>query len=181
MASRNGSQALADRIRLGFLQARRLHAKPCGHPIGRFCALRFCFSLRRKVFGVAVGVDRLGRFGASEPVVTPFSLAGFAGSRRPHAPGGRTAIPATFRYAPAVSRRTPVSCSMRRHWPSKSSQGNHLLFFRFAQDVVHIGEGYMAHAEINVPGLILVGRFSSDPHWPVLGDARGDGRSQWRS
>jgi Zincin-like metallopeptidase len=28
----------------------------------------------------------------------------------------------------------------------------------------------MPHAEINVPGLILVGRFSSDPHWPVLGD-----------
>ena len=27
----------------------------------------------------------------------------------------------------------------------------------------------MPHAEINVPGLILVGRFSGDPHWPVLG------------
>jgi len=26
------------------------------------------------------------------------------------------------------------------------------------------------HAGINVPGLILVGRFSGDPHWPVLGD-----------
>ena len=25
------------------------------------------------------------------------SLAGFAGARRPHAPGGRTAIPAAFR------------------------------------------------------------------------------------
>src|SRR5450755_4247587 len=48
------------------------------------------------------------------PVVTAFSLAGFAGGRRPHAPGGRTPIPAAFRYAPAVSRRTPVSCSMRR-------------------------------------------------------------------
>jgi hypothetical protein len=55
-------------------------------------------------------------------------------------------------------------------WPSESSQGNHLLFFRFAQDVAHIDEGYMPHAEINVPGLILVGRFSGDPHWPVLGD-----------
>jgi hypothetical protein len=55
-------------------------------------------------------------------------------------------------------------------WPSESSQGKHLLFFRFVQDVAHIDEGYMPHAEINVPGLILVGRFSSDPHWPVLGD-----------
>jgi hypothetical protein len=26
---------------------------------------------------------------------------------------------------------------------------------------------------INVPSLILVGRFSGDPHWPVLGDRRG--------
>jgi len=28
-------------------------------------------------------------------------------------------------------------------------------------------------AGINVPGLILVGRFSGDPHWPVLGDRWG--------
>jgi len=34
---------------------------------------------------------------ASDPVVT--SLAGFAGARRPHALGGRTPIPAAFRYA----------------------------------------------------------------------------------
>jgi hypothetical protein len=32
----------------------------------------------------------------------------------------------------------------------------------------------MPHAEINVPDLILVGRFSSDPHWPVLGDRWGE-------
>src|SRR5271157_3722137 len=35
----------------------------------------------------------------------------------------------------------------------------------------------MPHAEINVPDLILVGRFSSDPHWPVLGDRWGVARS----
>jgi len=33
----------------------------------------------------------------------------------------------------------------------------------------------MPHAEINVPGLILVGRFSGDHHWPVLGDRWGPG------
>jgi len=55
-------------------------------------------------------------------------------------------------------------------WPSEPPKGNHLLFFRFAQDIAHIDEGYMPHAEINVPRLILVGRFSGDPHWPVLGD-----------
>jgi integrase len=32
----------------------------------------------------------------------------------------------------------------------------------------------MPHAEINVPGLILVGRFSGDHHWPVLGDRWGE-------
>jgi len=62
-------------------------------------------------------------------------------------------------------------------WPSESSQGKHLLFFGFVQDVAHIDEGYMPHAEINVPGLILVGRFSSDPHWPVLGDRWGKANS----
>src|ERR1700674_2552733 len=39
----------------------------------------------------------------------------------------------------------------------------------------------MPHAEINVPGLILVGRFSSDPHWPVLGDPEAvSPASVWR-
>ena len=59
---------------------------------------RFAQDVIRKVFGVGVdvGVDRVGRgFAASDPVVTP--LAGFAGARRPHAPGGRTPIPAAFR------------------------------------------------------------------------------------
>src|ERR1700674_4633854 len=39
----------------------------------------------------------------------------------------------------------------------------------------------MPHAEINVPGLILVGGFSSDPHWPVLGDPEAvSPASVWR-
>src|SRR5262249_35866100 len=53
----------------------------------------------------------LAGFESAESVITP--LAGFA-DRRPHPPDGRTAIPTAFRYAPAVSRRTPVACSMRR-------------------------------------------------------------------
>src|SRR5215204_5800141 len=39
-------------------------------------------------------------------------MAGFA--PRPQPPGARTLIPAALRYALAVSRRTPVACSMRR-------------------------------------------------------------------
>src|SRR5208283_4713759 len=58
-------------------------------------------------------------------------------------------------------------------WPSESPEGYYLLSFRFAQDVAHIDAGYIPYAEINVPSLILVGRFSTDPHWPVLSDPRG--------
>jgi hypothetical protein len=38
----------------------------------------------------------------------------------------------------------------------------------------------MPPAEINVPGLILVGRFSSDPHWPfwVTPEAASSGISK---
>jgi hypothetical protein len=31
----------------------------------------------------------------------------------------------------------------------------------------------MPRAEINDPGLLLVGRFSGDPHWPLLGTPEG--------
>jgi hypothetical protein len=55
-------------------------------------------------------------------------------------------------------------------WPSESSQGYNLLFFRFAQDVAHTDEGYCLASESTSPSLILVGRFSRDSHWPVLGD-----------
>ena len=75
---------------------RKKGRKVGGHLIGRFCR----------------GPHAALRITTPESGVT--SLAGFAGARRPHAPGGRTAIPAAFRYAPAVSRRTPVACSMRR-------------------------------------------------------------------
>jgi hypothetical protein len=158
MASRNGSQALADGIRLGFSASRPVDSPPTA--VGTSSALAgfevaFPFEERFSGLGLIVSVG----FAASDPAVTSFSLAGFAGGRRPHAPRGRTAIPAAFRYAPAVSRRTPVSCSMRRSGDPSRPRGNHLLFFRFAQDVAHIDEGYMPHAEINVPGLTLVGRF----------------------
>src|SRR5271157_3367440 len=56
-------------------------------------------------FPVTVG------FAGPESVIT--SLAGF-GARRPQPLGGRTAIPAAFRYALAVSRRILVVCWIRR-------------------------------------------------------------------
>jgi hypothetical protein len=51
------------------------------------------FSLLERFSGL--GFTGLDGFAASDPGVT--SLAGFAGARRPHAPGGRTPIPAAFR------------------------------------------------------------------------------------
>ena len=62
------------------------------------------------------GFATLGRLSArlsplvgSESVVT--SMAGFAVRTQP---GARTWMPAAFKYPLAVSRRTPVACSMRR-------------------------------------------------------------------
>jgi hypothetical protein len=44
-------------------------------------------------------------------------------------------------------------------WPSESSQGYDLLFFRFAQDVAHTNEGYCLASESTSPSFISVGRF----------------------
>src|SRR5271155_915582 len=57
------------------------------------------------------GITAMAGFAAPESVITP--LAGF-GSYRPQPLGGRTAIPAAFRWPLAVSRRIPVACWMRR-------------------------------------------------------------------
>src|SRR5271155_4021403 len=56
------------------------------------------------------GITGMAGFAAPESVIT--SLAGF-GSHRPQPLGGRTAIPAAFRYALAGSRRTWVASWMR--------------------------------------------------------------------
>src|SRR5580692_5419535 len=102
MASRNGSQALADGIRLGFSTFRPVDSTP--NPVvtslalaGFEVAVVFPFEERFSGLGLGLGLIVWVGFAASDPVVTSFSLAGFAGGRRPHAPGGRTAIPAAFR------------------------------------------------------------------------------------
>ncbi len=59
---------------------------------------------------------------APESVDTSAVVAGFGGHTPGRPPRPRTAIPAAFRYALAVSRRTPVACSMRRSdHPSRPS------------------------------------------------------------
>jgi hypothetical protein len=90
-------------------------------------------------------------FAASDPVVTPSSLAGFAGGRRPMRPAAAPR-PRPLSDRLRRSRDAPRSLARCEQWLSESPQGNHLLFFCYAQDVAHIDEGYMPHAEINVPG-----------------------------
>jgi len=111
MASRYGSQALglgttAESVITSFSLA------------GFEVAFAFPFVERFSGLGLQLtlgsrgsGSTGMAGFAAPESVIT--SLAGF-GSHRPQPLGGRTAIPAAFRYAPAVSRRTWVACWMRR-------------------------------------------------------------------
>src|SRR5579883_2017007 len=107
IASRYGSQKLVDGMGLGFSASEALPAtpNPVVTPLAGF-AVAFAFPLLERFSGVGLGwglglVLGLGlgltvaSLAASDPVVT--SLAGFAGGCRPHAPGGRTAIPTAFR------------------------------------------------------------------------------------
>ena len=60
---------------------------------------------------------------------------------RPHAPGGCTTIPGRLQIASGGLPTHPGLLLDAPQWPSESPQGNHLLFFRFAQDVAHVDEG----------------------------------------
>src|SRR5437763_13469199 len=95
------------------------------------------------------------------------ALAGFGTGRRPHPPGDRTAIPAAFKYALAVSRRTPVASSIRRSGhPSRPSTSTSCRF-ALAQDVGHPGDEPEARRPLNVRAdpllagfqLSIIGRF----------------------
>jgi hypothetical protein len=105
--------------------------------------------------------------GGPKSVVT--SLAGFAGARRPQPPGVRTPIPAALRQAPAVSRRTPVACSLRRSGHPSFPSAITCCFFSSLKTLLMLTEAIGPLVRVNFPGFI-VGRFSGDPHWPVLGD-----------
>src|SRR5450755_1646345 len=110
MASRYGSQALglgttAESVITSFSLA--------GFEVGfafpfveRFSGLGLQLTLGSRGSGITGMAD----FAAPESVIT--SLAGF-GSCRPQPLGGRTAIPAAFRWALAVSRRfrSPAGCA----------------------------------------------------------------------
>ena len=116
----------------------------------------------------------LGRLGGSgfrektaqKSVVT--SMAGFAGARRPH-PGRHTTTPVAFRYALAVSLRTPVASSMRRKDHPSFPSAITCCFFSSLKTLLMPREPISAPLGVNVPGFCY-GRFSGDLTWPDLGD-----------
>src|SRR5262249_11740962 len=83
-------------------------------------------------------------------------------------------IPAPFRYALAVSRRTPVACSMRRS--GQPSRPKARICCRLSSPKIlamPTGEHGLIR-RVNVLGRgYLTGRFSDVHDWPVLGVHRG--------
>ena len=136
MASRKGALALVDRLGFG------------GGP----GALKFA---PKSV------ITSLAGFAAVESVIT--SLAGFAGAR-PHAPAGRTAIPAALRYAPIVSRRMCTARSIRRSDHPRRPNAITCCLFSSFKTLLTLTEGI---APSDSTSRVMLYR------WPVLGDYRG--------
>src|SRR5271165_1406673 len=107
MASRYASQALALGVWPGPAACSR-SPRPAFGPERAPTSSRWD-GLRSAITSESV-ITSLAGFAAPESVIT--WLAGF-GARRPQPLGGRTAIPAAFRYALAVSRRILVVCWIR--------------------------------------------------------------------
>src|SRR5450631_26083 len=107
IASRKGSHKLVDRVCFGSFGSEALNSTPnpvvTAFSLAGFAVSAFAFPFVERFSGLGLGLRLrlqsrltvLVGFAASDPMVT--SLAGFAGARRPHAPGGRTPIPAAFR------------------------------------------------------------------------------------
>src|SRR5580704_17723358 len=111
-------------------------------------------------------------FSAAGSVAT--SMAGFAAVAgfRPHPPGGRSAIPAAFRYPLAVSRRTPVVCSIRRSDQPSRPRAITCCFFSSLKTLLTLTELIPPSGSMSWISY-LIGRFSRGHLWPVLGGHRG--------
>ncbi len=166
MASRYGSQALGPETTV---ESVITSFSLAGFEVGFDLPLLEGFSGLGLGLGLglqASGITGMTGFAAPKSVIT--SLAGF-GSCRPQPLGGRTAIPAAFRYALAVSRRILVACWMRRSDQPSRPRAKTCCFFSSFKTLAMPTEPTSLRG-INVPDATLVGRFSGDNHWPVLGD-----------
>ena len=96
-------------------------------------------------------------FPAPKSVIT--SMAGFEPALRSQ-PGGRTGIPAAFKYPAAVSRRTPVAPWMRRSVHPSRPKAITCCFFSSLKTLAISAEAISPHAVVNVPEWVSI--------WPVF-------------
>src|SRR6266513_4175645 len=85
-------------------------------------------------------------------------MAGFGGW--PHRPAGRTASPAALRYAPAVSRRTPVAAWMRRRVQPSCPRAMTCCFFVSLKRLAMRRRDHGPRRRVNVLSAYLL--------WPVF-------------
>jgi hypothetical protein len=97
-------------------------------------------------------VDTSGRMAGFDPresVDTPSVVAGFG-----HTPGRpprpRTATPAAFRYPLAVSRRTPVACSIRLSDQPSRPKASTCCFLSSAKTLLIPAVDHVTHRLVNV-------------------------------
>jgi hypothetical protein len=57
----------------------------------------------------------------------------------------------------------------RSQRPAHPARRYHLLLLLFTQNIAHVDGAYFLRLS-QCPGYVLIGRFSGDHHWPVLGD-----------
>src|SRR6202021_2644192 len=93
IASRNGSHQLMDGTDWGDSCSESLNSTPnpvvTAFSLAGFAVLAFAFPFVERFSGLGLGLTVLAGFAASDPGVTPLSLAGFAAGRRPPPLGGR--------------------------------------------------------------------------------------------
>ena len=122
----------------------------------------FAFPLVERFSGLVLGlplgsvITAMAGFPAPKSVIT--SLAGFA-ARRPQPPGGRTAIPAAFRYWLAVSRRMRVACWICRSGQPSRPRAKTCCFFSSFKTLA------MPTEATSLCGSQCPGRYS---RWPVF-------------
>src|SRR5260370_18068923 len=166
MASRYGSQVLGDEVRDGRLGSSEACSDTCSR-LGNSaesvvtCMAGFAGSES------ASGPKKPG-FRASKSVVT--SMAGFAVDGHPV---GRKVMPAARKYPLAVSRRTPVSCWIRRRDQPSFPKAITCCFLSSFKTLAILTEATELPASVNVLDGFYMAGFQGDPTWPVLGDPRG--------
>lgn len=122
----------------------------------------------------------MAAFPGPKSVVT--SMAGFAGGFPPQ-PAARTATPAARRYSPAVSRRMPVSRSIRRRDHPSRPNAMTCCFLSSLKTLAMLTEATKLPARVNVLGGLYMAGFEVSLHgrfWVAAKDlTNGHIRFRW--